>query len=199
MVDVAAGTGKLTGLLAPRCGRVVAVEPLEGMWRELRAAVPSSLVAAGTAENLPLAGRSADAAVVAQAFHWFDGERAVAELRRVLRPGGGVAVLYNVRERAVEWTQRLADLLEPYRVDVPTAREGAWRAPFESLERRDYPFSHEIDAETMVSRVASISWVGVLPDDERQRLLDRVRALFDGMPDRFPIPNHTELWWCRPL
>ena len=208
MLDLAAGTGKLTRLLLPTGARVVAVEPSAGMRAELARVVEGVgqgrvAVLDGTAERLPAPDRSVDAVVVGQAFHWFDGERALQEIHRVLVPGGGLAMLWNVRDRTIEWVERLAELTEPYRKDVPAYRTQEWRRPFETtelfgpLEFRSYPFDHEIDADTMVERMSSISWIAVLPDRERSRLLDRVRALFDGMPERFPVPYHTELWWCR--
>lgn len=68
---------------------------------------------------------------------------------------------------------------------------------FGPLESRHYPFEHEVDADTMVDRIRSISWISVLPEAEHAAVLDRVRAVFEGMPARFPAPYRTELWWCR--
>ncbi len=171
---------------------------------DARAPVAAHLVAA-VAERLPFTAGSFDAVVCGQAFHWFDGPAALAEVHRVLRPGGRLGLLWNVRERTVEWARRLAELTEPYRTGVPTYRASAWRDAFERLgpdrftplERREHPFEHEADAATMVDRVASISWIGTLPGGERAAVLARVRALFDGMPSRFPVPYHTDVWWCR--
>jgi SAM-dependent methyltransferase len=203
VVDLAAGTGKLTRLLLPTGADVVAVEPLAGMRAQLHAAVPNVEVLEGTAEAIPLPDRAADAVVVGQAFHWFDGERALAEIHRVLRPGRGLGLMWNVRDRTVDWVRRLGELTEPYAGNVPRYRTGEWRRAFDTtgrfgpLEHRSYPFEHEVDADTMVERMSSISWIAVLPEPDRSRLLERVRALFDGMPRRFPVPYHTELWWCR--
>jgi SAM-dependent methyltransferase len=187
----------------PTGARLLAVEPSPGMRAELGRAIPTVEVLDGTAEHIPLPDASVDAVVVAQAFHWFDGDRALPEIHRVLGPGGGLAMVWNVRIRTVEWVERLGDLTELYCKDVPRYRTGEWKRAFESsalfgpLEFRSYPFEHEVDAATMVERVRSISWIAALPDADRGPLLDRVRALFDGMPDRFPVPYHTELWWCR--
>jgi SAM-dependent methyltransferase len=203
VVDLAAGTGKLTRLLVPSGATVIAVEPLAGMRDELSRAVPEAEVQEGTAESMPLADGSADAMVVGQAFHWFDGERALPEIHRVLQSHGGLAMVWNVRDRTVEWVKRLADITEPHATDVPRYRTSAWREAFDAsdwfgpLEFRQYAFEHEVDAETMLERIASISWISTLSEDLRRDVLERVEALLAGMPPRFPVPYHTELWWCR--
>ncbi len=205
VVDVAAGTGKLSRLLLPSGASVIAVEPAPGMRAQLTAAVPGVEVRDGVAEDIPVPDAAADGVVVGQAFHWFDGRRALPEIHRVLRPGGALTMLWNVRDRTVEWVQRLAEITEPFarRSDVPRYRTSAWREAFEAsdlfgpLERRQYPFEHEVDARTMVERIASISWISTLPDSEREDVLRRVEALFVDMPERFPVPYHTDLWWCR--
>ena len=203
VVDLAAGTGKLARSLVGTGARMVAVEPSAGMREQLTAAVPGVEALDGTAENLPLEDGSVDAVVVGQAFHWFDGDRALPEIHRVLRPGGGLGLAWNMRDRTVEWLERLAELTEPYRQDVPTYRDGTWRDAFvrtvlfTGLQHRAFPYEHEIDAATMVERMASISWIASLPDEERADLLHRIEAIFDGMPERFPVPYHTDVWWCR--
>lgn len=180
---------------------MVAAEPSAAMRAQLGPA--TAAVVAAKAERLPFSTGAFDAVVVGQAFHWFDGALAVAEIHRVLRPGGRVAMLWNVRDRTVDWAVRLAELTEPYRWGGPTYRDGRWRHAFEAttlftpLARRSYAYEHEVDADTMVERMASISWIGALPDGERAGLLAQVRALFDGMPPRFPVPYHTDVWQCR--
>ncbi|MGH9279466.1 MAG: class I SAM-dependent methyltransferase, partial [Acidimicrobiales bacterium] len=155
VLDLAAGTGKLTRLLVPSGARVVGVEPLAEMRAELAGVLPEVEAVEGTAEAIPLGDGTADAVTVAQAFHWFDGARALDEIHRVLRPQGGLAMLWNVRDRTVEWVNRLADITEPY-ADAPRYRTGEWREAFATteafttLEGRRYAFEHEVDAPTMV-------------------------------------------------
>lgn len=210
VIDLAAGTGKLTRLLAPSGARLVAVEPLAEMRAELSRVLPDVEALDGTAEAIPWPDGAADAVTAGQAFHWFDGERALAEIHRVLRPGGGLAMVWNVRDRIVEWVERIAEITEPLANPgvpatqaAPRYRTGEWRRAFGTtdrftpLEHRRYAYEHEVDADTMVGRIGSISWIASLPDDQRADVLARVRAVFDGMPDRFPVPYHTELWWCR--
>lgn len=203
VLDLAAGTGKLTRLLVGTGARVVAAEPSPGMLVELRRTVPAVAAVAALAERLPFADAAFDVVACGQAFHWFDGPTALAQLHRTLRPGGRLVLLWNVRDRSMAWVERLAELTEPYRSGVPTYRDGAWRKAFDSttlftpLERRQCPYEHDVDAATMVERVSSISWIACLPDPERVELLDQVRHLFDGMPPRFPVPYHTDIWWAH--
>ncbi|HEX8802631.1 MAG TPA: class I SAM-dependent methyltransferase, partial [Acidimicrobiales bacterium] len=108
VLDLAAGTGKMTRLLLPTGADVVAVEPVAGMraaLERLAAASPGLEVLDGTAENLPLPDGSVDAVTVAQAFHWFDPPVALAEMRRVLRPGGHLFLVWNVRDREHDWVR----------------------------------------------------------------------------------------------
>lgn len=205
VVDLAAGTGKLTRLLVPRGLRVVAVEPVAGMRAELARAVPGVPAAGGTAESLPVRTGAVDGVVVAQAFHWFDGRRALAEIRRVLRPGGVLALAWNVRDRTAAWVRRVGDLTDAHAPAMPRFRTGEWRRAFGGdsgfgpLQSARVPHVHEVDAPTMLGRIASISWIAGLPEGDRRRLLDEVRAVLDDLPERFPVPYHTELFWCRAL
>ncbi len=107
VADLAAGTGKFTRLLAPTGASVLAIEPVEGMRQVLHQVLPHVPIVAGTAEAMPIKSSSLDALCAAQAFHWFDAEQAFAELARVLRRGGRVGFVWNARDRAVDWVQRL--------------------------------------------------------------------------------------------
>ena len=127
IADVGAGTGKLTRALAAAGFDVVAVEPLPGLRERLRAAAPGVEALAGTAEALPLPDASVDAVACADAFHWFDGPPAVAEFARVIRPGGGLALLWNMEDDEAEpppWHVELGDLLERVRPEHPSWTDG---------------------------------------------------------------------------
>ena len=180
IIDLAAGTGKLTRLLAARGCDVVAVEPVA----EMRALVePPARAVDGVAEAIGLPDASADAVTVAQAFHWFDGPRALAEIHRVLRPGGVLALLWNRRDLRVALQQRLTALLEPHRGGVPAHHDDAWRAAIEDSPLfgplREETFANEqvVDADALADRVGSISFVGAMGEGERASLLADVRAL----------------------
>jgi SAM-dependent methyltransferase len=115
VVDLAAGTGTLTEMLADVGADIVAVEPVTSMRDRLRARLPGIPVLAGVAEALPLADKSVDAVVVARAFHWFDARRALDEIARVVRPGGGLGLIWNARDRSVEWVDQVWSVID--RVD----------------------------------------------------------------------------------
>lgn len=180
VVDLAAGTGKLSRPLATTGARVIAVEPLETM----RRAIGSEIEALeGTAEAIPLPDGSADAVVVGQAFHWFDGKLALAEIRRVLRPNGMLALLWNTRRMEDAIHASIEQLIRPHCEQVPRHGTGAWREAFERTDPfgpfEEVHFEHEqlTDAEQLRTRVASTSAIAALPEHERAVVLERVGAL----------------------
>ena len=189
VLDLGAGTGRLTRQLLDEGLDVVAVEPSAPM----RALVPAPAQAlAGSAEDLPLPDGSCDAVLVGQAFHWFDRDAALPEIARVLRPAGVLGLLWNDRDDTVGWVRDVWGLFgaEPERsvTDVPFAAVAGLGTP----ERRSFTLEQPMTRELLVDLVASRSAVIVLPDDERARLLDRVRALAPA--ERFVLPYRTEAW-----
>ena len=193
VVDLAAGTGKLTRPLLATGADVIAVEPVA----EMRAALPAGAhVLDGTAEAIPLAAASADVVTVAQAFHWFDGDAALAEIHRVLRRGGALALVWN-RRMDDPLNQAVEELIAPYRGHTPALRTNAWRAAFERtelfgpLEAHAFPNEQSLDADGLADRVASISFIAALDDAERTRVLRAVRALAGA--DRVTIRHDTEV------
>lgn len=219
VLDLAAGTGKLTRLLVPSGADLVAVEPVAAMRAELAARVPGIEIREGTAEAIPLPDGSVDAAVVAQAFHWFDAPAALAELHRVLHPSGGLALVWNVRDESVDWVRRFGDLLVEAAADDPSSAEFRetgkpyeestdWAAvvaatgAFTSLQHRVVPWEQAVDADLLVRRAASTSFVSALPDDARSVALDRIRELAVTHPDlagrpTFGFPHLATVHWCR--
>jgi SAM-dependent methyltransferase len=204
VVDVAAGTGKLTRLLVPTGARVVAVEPVAEMLSVLREAVPEAEAFEGTAEELPLPDGAADAVTAASAFHWFDRQRALPELARVLRPAGKLAVIFNTRDRASELQRELTELLRPHGRPVAWMRDvdpGGILTESAEFERPEYAeFRHEqrFDADGLVERVASVSYVALLPERERAEFLAEVRELGERQAESpFAFPYVTQVWVSR--
>ena len=183
VVDLAAGTGKLTRALTARGCAVVAVEPVA----EMRAAIaPPARAVEGVAEATGLPATSADGVTVAQAFHWFDGPRALAEIHRVLRPGGVLALLWNRRRMEDELNIALEAVLAPHRGRVPAHRDNGWRAAlagsplFGPVREAQFSNVQELDADGLADRFGSVSFVSSMGDDERAALLGEVRALAGG-------------------
>lgn len=207
--DLAAGTGKLTRLLAPTGARLLAVEPVEGMSRHLRSALPDVPVAAGTAEALPLADESLDAVTVAQAFHWFDADRAFAEIHRVLRSGGRLALLWNARDRSVDWVDAVWSIMDRVEKKAPWRDHDNWhesalgdRNGYGDLHEAQFTNTQALDHAAVIERFASVSHVAVLPEAERAAVLDEVRGVLDTHPDtaghdELSIPYRVDAFWLE--
>jgi SAM-dependent methyltransferase len=202
LVDLGAGTGKLTRLLAASGADIVAVEPLAGMWQQLVSTVASAAVVAGVAEAIPLADRSVHAVTAGQAFHWFRAPEALAEIHRVLEPGGRLGLIWNVRNAAVAWVRRFDEILMPYEGETPREWRRAWSPSFSSsslftpLEVAEFEMGQELDAAGLVDRAASVSFVAALSDEERRPVLDEIRALAATLPARFTLPYRTTVYRC---
>ncbi|MDP8927384.1 MAG: methyltransferase domain-containing protein [Actinomycetota bacterium] len=208
VVDVGAGTGKLSRRLVETGARVVAVEPVAGMRTLLREVLPDLEIRAGFAEALPLGQAEADAIVAAQAFHWFDGEAALAEWHRVLHPGGRLGLVWNVRDEAADWVSHVTALIDRYAGTTPRYRTGAWRQPFSSqrwfgpLHHRRLSNPQRLTLEAIVERVSSISFIAALDGPARSRVLSRVRELLDTHPEtrgrrELVLPQVVDLYWAE--
>jgi SAM-dependent methyltransferase len=203
VLDLAAGTGKLTRVLVQRFERVLAVEPLDGMRALLEELVPEAEALAGEAESIPLPEASVDAVFVAEAFHWFGGQAAVAEIARVLRSGGTLVVMWNepggetspelpeaFRRRVRE--RRKATAAWPYGGDK--WREAVEKGPFGSIEHASVPNVHELARETLLASVRSWSWIASLPEHERDA---EVRALGELLPEgSWTTPIRVDVYWA---
>ena len=202
VLDLGAGTGKLARVLARRA-RVIAVEPLAAMRAKLAELAPGVDVLAGTAEAIPLDDGSVDVVTVAQAFHWFRGAEALAEIHRVLRPGGGLALLWNRRDMAAPIQVAFERAIGAYRGDAPAHRSGRWRAAFdatelfEPLHEATFPNVHRLERAALVGRAASISFVAELPEEERRGVLADVAALAPDPPGTVEFPYVTEVYVTR--
>ena len=185
MLDLAAGTGKLTRALAAAGSRMLAAEPMPGMVAQLRRAVPGVPVVAARAEHLPLAAGRLDGITVAQAFHWFDAPAAITEANRVLRAGGHLVLVWNKRDVSVPWVAEMSRVLDRYERLAPRGDMDRWQEAFGAtdgftpLARR--AFHHEHVLPDLRDRVASMSFVLVLAEPERQALdVGDVAASLDG-------------------
>jgi SAM-dependent methyltransferase len=183
VLDVAAGTGKLTRELVASGATVVAIEPVAAMRALLERVVPDARALDGTAEALPIEDGVVDAITAASAFHWFDGPVAAAEFHRVLRAGGKVALLWNRRRLDQPIHRAVDEIIGQYRRQTPSHHRGEWREPLESgglfvpAAERQIPFEQVLDADGFVDRFSSISFVAALPDGEREQVIERLGAV----------------------
>ncbi len=210
LLELGAGTGKLTRSLTGSGARVIALEPVAEMRAKLAAGVPGAELLDAVAEAIPLADGSVDAVVVAQAYHWFDPEAATAEVARVLRPGGAVALVWNRRDERVAWMRELSRILDTRSGDAPRYRNGTWRRGFDGnpafapLELHTWPHRGAEGRDVVMARVASMSFVAALDDEPRATLLAQIEELVATHPDTrgredVALPYVTELFTTRKL
>jgi SAM-dependent methyltransferase len=210
VLDLAAGTGKLTSVLASAFRTVIAIEPQAAMLRLLRARCPGVRALEGAAERIPLPDSSVEAVFVAQAFHWFDGPQALAEIALVLRPGGALVLMWNVP--AGPWRPSIAAVEDYLSQRAPDEAEvgydpldlsrahanGEWRAafresPFGDLQEARVPNPQTLDREGLVAYFASMGWIADLPDADRSELLAAVRSLLSA--DTYRRKWETHAFW----
>lgn len=205
VVDLGAGTGKLTRSLAALGHRVTAVDPLEEMLAHLAEAVPMGTALVGTAEAIPLADGTADVVTCAQSFHWFDQPLALREIARILRPGGRLALVWNTRDERVEWVAGLSETVEPVdgsrmfgaveRATVPIDASGL----FGPVERAAFAHVQRLDRDGLQELVLSRSYCAARSPAERAPILASVDRLFDEHAEsgQVELPYVTECFRAR--
>jgi SAM-dependent methyltransferase len=197
VVELGAGTGKLTELLVAAGHDVIATDPLSEMLSHLRTRVPEAQAAVATAEQIPVPSRSVDVVVCAQSFHWFDHPTALPEIARVLRPGGKLALVWNARDEGIPWVRKLGALIgsADNREDLAAPAEES--ADFGWVEKHEFRFWQTLRRDNLFDLIRSRSYVALLGTDERQDLLDRVGALYDDYgrgPDGMQLPYLTRCY-----
>ena len=200
--DLAAGTGKLTRLLVATGADVVAVEPVPGMREQLSEVLPEIDVFDGTAEAIPFEDNSLDTVTVAQAFHWFKFDEALAEIRRVLRAGGGLAIVFNQRDEREPWVAEMNKVIQWHTRTVARYQTTDWvgllnGAGFVSVGAEKVEWNQPITPDLLASRVRSVSYVADESADVQQDYVDRVLALVEGFDDTFPLPYVTHVWFGK--
>jgi SAM-dependent methyltransferase len=213
VLELGAGTGRLTRLLVSVFEEVIAVEPKERMRRRLVALCPEARVVAGSAEEIPLEDRSVDAVFAAEAFHWFDGERALTEIARVLRPRGALVLMWNLPGGTTEPSIAAVEQLlrergpkkgeityDPLDLNPSRYESGEWRlafaaSPFDELQEARLANPQTIDRDGLVAFFASMGWIDELCEVDRLALVDQVRSLLLAAEYRRLWETHVH--WTR--
>ena len=196
VLDLGAGTGKFTRSLIERGLEAIAVEPSEEMRATLSGQLPDVRALAGTAEEIPLPDASVDLITVAQAWHWVEESRAVPEAARVLRPGGTLGLIWNIRDEGIEWVRRLTDVMHKSGAEVALEGDVEIGPPFGPTEKFELPWSRPMTLELLLEMVRSRSYVITAPAEERESILAGVRELIEAEPalagsEEFDLPYVT--------
>jgi SAM-dependent methyltransferase len=200
VLDLGAGTGKLTRVLTRRYVRVIAVEPLDGMRAILERVVPDAEALAGRAEKIPLPDASVDAVFAGQAFHWFATDEAMAEIARVIRPGGVFCLVWNSgdEQRENPLPRPFLDYLDELRAERQAKGEPfkdvITRGPFGEVHEAGVPHDHVLDRMGLLDNARSVSWIASRPDDEQEGVIARLGEL---LPEgTYSIPNRANVLWA---
>lgn len=204
IVDLGAGTGIFTRQLAEHGLQPIAIEPVAEMRAELQASLPTATVLDGTAEHTGLADSSVDTVFVAQAFHWFDHTRALAEVRRILRPGGHLVCVWNVRDETEPWVQGFTEIVDRHAGDTPRHGTMEWRSAIDADPAfalvDDFVVANPVPSspDAVAARAVSTSFIAALDPAAQRAVLERISELTQPLGPTFEFPYRSELQaWSR--
>jgi SAM-dependent methyltransferase len=193
VLELGAGTGKFTRAMRGWSARRIALEPVPGMRAVFRRASDDAELVIARAERIPLRSGSVEAVVAAQSFHWFQQPATLQEIRRVLRPSGGLAMVWNRRDESLPWTRRLGALIDAESGEIPRTRSEEWRALFHGpggfgphgfgpLDSREFTHVDHLTGDQVVDRVLSISAIGLLPPERQREIAGEIRRILAEDP-----------------
>jgi SAM-dependent methyltransferase len=198
VIELGAGTGIFTAQMLEAGVPMIAVEPVEAM-REILKSNVGVEVLDGTAESIPLDDSSVDAVIAAQAFHWFDASLAIDEIARVLRPGGRLVTVWNVRNESVPWVAQVTEVLDRYAGDTPRHRTFEWRRAIDRDSRftliDDLSIENPVptDESGVVDRSVSTSFIAALGLDDQREVKEEIIAIVGGLGPTFEYPYRSEM------
>ena len=207
VIDLGAGTGKFTRRLLATGANIIAVEPVVEMLAQLTRILPNVAARTGTAESIPVNDAAVDAVVCAQSFHWFASKAALAEIHRVLKPGGRLGLIWNIRDESFDWCAAMTAIMDPYEGGTPRYRSGEWRNVFPAegfgpLHEQQFRNGHTGHPEqVIVERVLSTSFIAALPRPEQLIVAARLRDLIAMTPslnrrEEVTVPYRTVAFSC---
>ena len=204
VLDLGAGTGKFTRALMTHGLNVVAVEPSDDMRRVLNQVLPAVQVLPGTADAIPLPDQAVDAVAVAQAFHWFDAQVALHEMARVLRPAGGIGLIWNERDESVPWVFELSRRMRwhecrPYEVGMDFRPVVDSVGLFAPCRQHLFSFAEVLDHQGLLDRVGTSSYIVAMAESEREDLLADVGGWIATLPNPVHLPYVTAAYVARRL
>lgn len=202
LVELGAGTGIFTRQLVDLGRHVIAVEPVVTMRTKLAEAVPEAEVRIGSAESIPLEAEGANTVIASQSFHWFDYRPALDEIHRVLRPGGHLVTVWNVRDESVDWVAAITEVTDRFAGAAPRYRDMAWRrainsdARFGSIDEWRVPNPFPTTAEGVVDRVLSTSFIALLTPDKQEAVAEQIREIIAPLGDEleYPYISYLQAW-----
>ncbi len=210
VLDLGAGTGKFSKKLSATGAKVIALDPVPAMLKQLLREQPLIETRLGSADSLPFESDSIDVIVCAQSFHWFATHEALAEILRVLRPGGRLGLIWNVRDETVAWVAALTRLMEPYEGNAPRYRTGEWRSlfpakGFSALHEERFTNKHTGSSEqVIIDRIFSVSFIAALGEAEQKKVNSEMRQLIAASPElagksSVSFPYETVAFSCAKL
>jgi ubiquinone/menaquinone biosynthesis C-methylase UbiE len=213
IIDLGAGTGKLTRLLGPLGAReIIAIEPVLSMRENLKKIPIITKVIDGTAEHIPFEDNTIDIIICAQAFHWFANHRALAELHRVLKPNGLLILIWNAPDHTRdEWAENIRNYVDSFRQDdTPRYKTMEWKNAFDnqnffsSAQHKQFTHKQRVTRDLIMNRFLSISFVAALPAEQKTKLIDEVRKMLDNTEEIRDVQEFdqclvTDVYWYSPL
>lgn len=202
VVELGAGTGIFTRQLVDLDLSVIAIEPIVSMRAVLNDSVPECEVRVGSAESIPMTDDSADTIIASQSFHWFDYRPALDEIHRVLRLGGHLVTVWNVRDESVDWVSDCTKVMDEHTGSTPRYRDMNWRrainsdARFGSIDEWRIDNPYPTDLKGVIDRTLSTSFIAALPNDEQAAVVERIRAIVEplGEPIYYPYTSQLQAW-----
>ena len=202
VAELGAGTGIFTRQLVDLGQSVIAIEPVVSMRALLSDAVPEADIRIGSAESIPLDDDAAHTVVASQSFHWFDYRPALDEIHRVLRPGGHLVTVWNVRDESVDWVAACTEVLDRHAGPTPRYRDMGWRrainsdARFGSVDEWRIANPFPTTVEGVVDRTLSTSFIAALTPDKQQLVAGQIRAIVAplGLSFDYPYISQLQAW-----